>query len=245
MKNKIINKFDFDNCNKEDLAYIVGAIMGDGCVGKSSISICSIDLEFLECIREKILKLIEFKKKRVYIKTLRKRNIYLIPRIYSKEFTSFMIKKTANKTKVPDFIMNGNNNIKINFINGLLDAEGSVPKNMPKIYGNGSLSINLKSKWIFDVKKLLKDLNIKSNRVKKIFFVYKNKYDKSRINYIYLITINATSFIVNGGRFVIKRKQERLEKIKNATYYEKNSKKYIIKDNPYDFMKKAIRYTKY
>ncbi len=155
-----------------ELAYLVGYLMGDGCLTKKwTIRICDeIDTQINYI--EKILKSNFDLKGRKY--SSEREVVYLI---YSKCLWLFLHNifdfpkgEKKGKLRIPNAIKNGNKIIKIEFIRGFLDADGGLPrieeyKKIPNWILNKSQIEISQSTQIFleDLKNLLLEFNLKSN----------------------------------------------------------------------------------
>jgi len=207
-----INIFHPPQQIKADMAYFIGSIMGDGNIyyniihPKHTISLASIDLEYCEEIK-KIIKNYIYFWRRVSPRIFRRNNIFVVE-IHCKTFCEWLLEITEEKRHIPKAILDGNIDVKKAFIEGVMDSEGGLSKNR-----NGySLSLAIKDEWIYEAFEIFKDLNIKtSKQIKQLEFntvtPNGNKY-RTKQYYFY---IDILSFHKTGLRFIIKRKQKRIQ----------------------------------
>lgn len=129
IKNKLIILKDV--YTNVEFAYLLGAILGDGClyVGKGcyQLSITSEDYDFCMMCFDIIVKLFG---KEGNIKTVRKKDgviSYYQLVVCSKDIVYFFINETKDKTEIPPYIYK-NKKMKKSFIQGLMDSDGWISK---------------------------------------------------------------------------------------------------------------------
>lgn len=195
--------------NSDNLAYILGALYGDGHFSKEGkISFSSTDIEFITKVSYLIKKLLNISVNIRRIELSKKNPAWRD----SFEFTSRRLYRKLSKFNpncviVPKFILNGNKKIKATFLRGLFDAEGDVDAKKVK-RRDGRIDVIRHVKCFSNnvellkyLRLLLKDLNINSN----IFRGKKNNFYVCIWSYKDLNTFNKLI------GFVIKRKQFLLE----------------------------------
>lgn len=195
---------------QEKLAYILGAIYGDGCFTKDrKVSFSSTDEEF-------ILKVVEFIQQLFNIKmSIRKTELSKKNpnwrdslRFSSRRLYKLIRHFNPSSNVVPDIVLKGNKKIKSSFIGGFFDAEGNVDvRKVKRKDGRTDTMRHVKcfsnnTKLLEQIKNFLEELDIKSS----IFRGKKNNFYVCIWNYRSLCQFNKLI------GFVIKRKQILLEK---------------------------------
>jgi len=189
--------------SQEKLAYLLGAIYGDGSFTKDGkIFFSSTDFEFIAKVIDIIDELFNFKTniclRRLSLKNPNWRDSF--------QFSSrklYGILKSYNQTIAPSFINSGNEKIKASFIRGFFDAEGGIDfREIKRKDGRTDVirHVNCFSnnkELLEQIKKFLNELCIKSL----IFKGKKNNYYICIWNYRSLKRFNELI------GFVIKRKQ--------------------------------------
>lgn len=122
---KIKVKTPTTNSEKISEAYVIGALMGDGYITKHMARLCVTQkdfmLEFAKCIKNAYG---VSPSKKEYKKYGRK-NVFVCT-THRALVSKRIIKLTNNMSKIPNFVLNGNKNVKGAFIRGFADSEGSV-----------------------------------------------------------------------------------------------------------------------
>ena len=188
----------------DDLSYLFGAYLGDGCayIGKSSyqFSITSEDKDLCEICNNICLSLFS-KSGRI-----KKVNNYYQLIICSKKIVEFLVNSTKNKTTIPEDVYDSKENM-ISFIQGIMDTDGWICRVNPSDgyvrYRTGFKNIALWSKNIYDILELL---DVKVGKLRKI----KNKRYNQPTKDTFNITINTKDYCSKIG-FRLKRKQEIVE----------------------------------
>jgi intein/homing endonuclease len=204
-----LNKFTPPKDLTEDLSYVLGVIMGDGCISdkKSSVFVLyANDEEFVEKTKSSTIKYIHsIKKKKPDFSVKQDKNKMFFFTLYSKDFVEWAKKLTNNKQNVPELVKSGTRKIKLAFLKGLFDSEGhyyvSDKTETP-------VSFSVSHPFIYEVKQLLDSINIKCSNV----HTYYNDITIGKYFYPhhiqYRINVNPVSFKEIG--FTIKRKQKML-----------------------------------
>jgi hypothetical protein len=214
-----------------ELAYIIAVLQGDGCVNKDYFSLETIDKDFGDYFAIKIEKWTGYKPS-FYVNKPRIRKmgnkIYIGQKTYKivfngRRFTEFLLKNFTFGTTnwhVPEQIINGTKDIKIAYLRGIFDSEGSVGIYKNK-YGRNYFRFDISSKNINALKQI-KELLRKLNFISVIRPLKKRKVFRLEIKKIYLIIR-----FYNEIGCSIKRKCQIFEKIKE---YYFNHRKYSIED---------------
>lgn len=205
----------------ENIAYIIGAFLGDGSIyqrfhtvkgkrySEKTFILKAVDKDFIDKSAEMLKrngKIVNVKKWKVPIC---KEGIIWGIQVWG-TIVKFLENETNFKSEIPDWIKNGNKEIKVDFLNGIFDAEGCVgksksPRNLSGyryviVFTNGD-------KWSDDAMEIAKSIGLQVN----------GKYELKNKNLTrpcYHWNINVVSFIKSPLRFSIKRKQERLEEFR-------------------------------
>jgi intein/homing endonuclease len=123
----------------------------------------------------------------------------------SVKVTNFLIKKTENKTKVPNEIINGNDNIKSSFLQAFFDSEATV--------GKYQLALNQKDINILrQIRVLCISMGIKPSEVK-LYKFNRGKYKGNIYSRMHITHKNNLNKFKNLIGFSIDRKQIKLEGI--------------------------------
>jgi hypothetical protein len=192
-----------------DLSYIVGVYMGDGSVyismeGYGYFTHGSVDMDFLEKVANCANVIFGQKPK---IKFLRKapnansRDMFGL-HVCCTQFALWLRETTGNKGFIPKSISSGSLEIRIAFLQGLMDSEGYISERTTKENGRTntpSMNFSVKSEWIFDVRAMMIEIGIGVADI-----------TTSSGQYRYLI--DPRSYMQNGLTFTIRRKRERLER---------------------------------
>ena len=165
-------------CLDENLAFFVAAIIGDGHLKKSKLQI-SIELtdkkllSFLKIICQNIFDR-DFNIRSIKIREGRKPSFAMV--IDSKSIYNFLRDvfeipsgKKSHLVKIPEFIKNSNQNIKIYFLKGIMATEGGKRR---RGYGLSTASLVL---WK-DLITLFEEVGIPVLRDKWIYQKYKKEY---------------------------------------------------------------------
>ena len=123
----------FNTLNRKELAYLIGAVMGDGSYcspnkwGKQRFSFSSSDKEFILIVKKIIKDTFDVKTGLIiYRLSLKNRNWRDHYKITSRPLIRFLTEYLPDKNKIPLFIRNSDKNIKAEFISGFFDAEGGI-----------------------------------------------------------------------------------------------------------------------
>jgi len=226
----LVNQQERCDMNKlEALAYHYGVFLGDGFIERYSknsscmyIGLKSVDLDLLEHWRD-TMSIIADKVYKIRKETEKKGNCNTRwrCRVGKGSIVQDTIKETSKKTKAPTFILEGNDEIKKQFIQGLMDAEAWITFSLkPLGFSSMILAFAVTEAWIFDFHKLFKTLNIKTTRVIK-------KHGKNGKKDLFYFHIDILDYVNSGLGFNIKRKQDRLDYCTNIlTDYTQNYPRY-------------------
>ena len=178
------------------LAYLLGVYLGDGNVCKVKTGAffqqSSIDEDFILKTQKTAQNILGFLPNYHFYS---KRGLYLL-RICSTEFANWLIQITDKKQKIPDDVLNAKRNVLKEFINGLLDSEGSISASPDKRYKEKKYGMYfaITSSWIELFQELLKKIGVKTSKIRTTSGIPR-------------FTINILSFYQAGLKFSIRRKQ--------------------------------------
>ena len=212
---KIQYEKTFDKRNK---AYLLGVYIGDGCCSKYSkhhcFSIVSEDRDVIEQTRE-IVNLILNKNYPLTYLTPNKTKLYRF-RSWNKQLFEVLISETANKTKIPQSIINSEVEVIKEFVAGLMDTDGYISKGINK-FGQQRFSLGFinSGKWLDQFINLLIQIGVKVGKK-----TLKRKYRNINEKDCYQININLRSFVCSGLYFKCQRKQQTLEKYISSVKYQ-------------------------
>lgn len=172
-------KFTYDKMNPE-LAYILGTYMGDGSIchnnrgngrGKSGyiLSLTVIDIDFINSFKKTIKKILnkEYNIKKRDKGIPNQKPIYSY-RVGCSDLCKWILKVTKKKKIIPYEIIESNDECKKQFLIGLMDSECTMCKSRnDKRLGGYSyvLLFGVKRKWCFKVKKMFKDLGVRTGNM--------------------------------------------------------------------------------
>lgn len=206
----------------KDTAYIIGALLGDGVLyhrshhivkGRNYPEKCfilkTVDKDFVDKVAGII-------KRKGRIANVRKEKMPkckqgFIWGVYVwGTLVKFLEKETNSKKEIPSWIKNGIDEVRIEFLNGIFDAEGCVgksksPRNLTGyryvvIFTNGD-------KWADNAMEIAKSVGLQVNGK------YRLK-NKNLTRPCYHWNINVVSFAKSPLKFSIRRKQKRIEEFK-------------------------------
>ncbi len=154
--------------NLSDFSYLIGALMGDGClyVGRNSyqFSITSEDYDFCERCRDIVSQVFDKKSSIKIVNKNGKLSYYQLV-VCSKEIVKFLIEITLNKTTIPDFVKK-DKNLMINFVQGLMDADGWISKvSASDGYTRYRVGFKNISKWAIDFKKMFDIIDVRTGKM--------------------------------------------------------------------------------
>lgn len=195
------------------LAYITGVYLGDGCVTRHPsysvrFRLNTIDYDFAEHTNNALYELLGRKAKKIYVYEVKKSSKpNCSVSLGCKELCDFLEEETQQKQKIPSYVYSYNKEYLLEFTAGLMDSEGSVTIHKDK---ERTISIRFKSTsvWTPDFNALLQSLGAKTSLTKEP--PYKPWYKEP-----YNIRITTKSFIKTGMYFKIKRKQDRIETLRD------------------------------
>ncbi len=214
----------FKNVYTKDFAYLIGSLLGDGClyVGKDTyqFSITSEDFDF--CEKCQII-MSDLFKKGGKIKAIEKEGkiSYYQLVICSKKIVFFLKDLTESKTKIPSFIYK-NNSFRKSFTQGIMDSDGWISEVNAsdgfKRYRVGFKNISI---WADAFKNILDELKVRTGEMRK---VSNSRSSKKAFTF----TINTLDYCKKVG-FRINRKKKKQEEFigfyKNKTKIKKIKKK--------------------
>ncbi len=220
----ITNIDNFNNVYTKDFSYLIGSLLGDGClyIGKDTyqFSITSEDYDY--CKKCQVI-MEELFNKGGRIKEVKKggKISYYQLVICSKKIVFFLKDLTKSKTKIPFFIYK-NSEFKKAFAQGIMDSDGWITKvDASDGYARYRVGFKNISKWTEEFKNILNDLKVKTGELKVVSNSRSNKE-------AYTFTINTLDYCNKVG-FRIDRKREIAESF--IKFYKNSKKKDKKKDN--------------
>jgi intein/homing endonuclease len=203
----------------EDLAYILGVYLTDGCVHKNYFIVGSIDIDYCETILDKLSRVIatnfnknikEIPAHRYTVSdgTVRNNSLKYEIRVSSTDLCKWLLSVTKSKSKIPQEFLNASKEIRLALLAGALDGDGSVAIWKANEGKSSMYKISLCGHEIIypafrDFEKLISGLGIH----------YRKQYDKRRDGFCSYI-MNNSSFVNSGAYFTINRKQKRMNHLK-------------------------------
>ncbi len=207
-------------------AYLLGVFLGDGCVtivqGYPAFRLNTIDLDFAEATREAL-------------RSFTGRPVSLHTHAVSKSskpnhsircgdplICEALQSETDRKAKLPDWIFTAPREQKLALIAGLMDSEGYVCVKE----GRGQAHMGFKSTdlWFDDFLRLMQSVGIIHGKIG-VEKPRKPGYRTPR-----RVTIKMRSWVDAGGYFLIRRKQDRVEKWAEMPYLHvpRNLRDYML-----------------
>jgi len=223
MRHKRVNNFILNY----ELGYILGVYFGDGSIvhessdtnaGKSWFSLTTIDIEFAEYVRECFSIFVGPIEGGIgkYIDQRKGRKPQYHFRITASDFCRMLSTIAPDKTLIPG-IVHSHQSLKKGFIEGFLDSEGWVSKtkeicNNPKSKYHGHhqyrIGFGCTNKFVMiEMGKFLQEFNVGINKL------MQDPIPSGKMFYRYFLNID--SFVASPLRFIIKRKQQRLDEYKS------------------------------
>ena len=131
-------------------------------------------------------------------------------RVAQKELVDEAERITAHKSKIPDEVINGDNKIKVAFVQGLMDSEGWIQCNLSGGLGYDTMTLGFgcTDPWFDDFYQLVKTLGLRTSRIFKINPDKKKNGDDGKP--FRLFHMDIPSYINAGLGFTMKRKADRL-----------------------------------
>ena len=193
------------NNQKQDLSYLIGAFLGDGCcyIGKNSyqFSITGNDRDICETCSN-ICKDIFGKGGRV--KDILKDDKYSYSQLVvcSKRIVELFSKYTEGKSRIPDLALSELN--RKHFIQGIMDTDGWISRINPKDgYVRYRVAFKNTAGWVDQIKKAMKSLGVKTGTIRTIKNYRNFKHNKDAFEF----SINSQDYCRKIG-FRCKRKDQ-------------------------------------
>ncbi|MBS3168759.1 hypothetical protein J4216_06540 [Candidatus Woesearchaeota archaeon] len=199
-----------------ELAYILGVMFGDGYFGKGQIRLGTKDREFAEYFI-KILTTWSNKQPKIWMKK-QNNNDYYECYLSFKDAANFLKSLVKDRKRIPEKIKESKiNDIKVNFIKGFSDSEGTIitrnnGANFLKIY-------NQNRELLYDLRNLMVSLGFDGN---KVYITFNNKAKNGDIYALRICYKDQIKLFYEKIGFIIKRKQIKLEKLFNKELMEEN-----------------------
>jgi len=197
-----------------NLAYLLGALYGDGSFSNERIFFGVTDRDFVEAVANTVKKLfgieLTIRTRKLSLKNPKWKDYF---HFSSRKIYSYLEKYNPKiNNELPRFIKKGNLRVKSAFLKGFFDAEGNVDiRSVKRKDGRTDVIRHVKgfsnnTKMLNEIKQILSTFDIKS----KIFRGKKNNY------YICIWNYRSLKIFNENIGFVIKRKQLSLEKALNS-----------------------------
>lgn len=195
-----------------DMAYHFGVMLGDGYIGKNHkgqptyFMLKSIDEDFLEFWRNCIER-IYGKAYSIYTQKPEgpNRNVCYVCRVYGGERVKEFLHLTKDKSEIPNFIFDGDDDSKKSFIQGLMDSEGYITLSLSPIKDQHiGLYFANTSRWTKDFWHIVKKLGIE------VSDLHLRKMKDGRKD-VYNFKLNILDYVNAGLSFNILRKRRRFE----------------------------------
>ena len=194
----------------KDYAYLLGVYLGDGTISLRTdncyrFSLEVIDMDFIDRTRESIKSVTG--KNFTNVKC-RSRGM-MMEDIYSFAVHDMMFKdmkeSTEDKKFIPQFVFEADREVKIAFLEGLMDSEGWIVERKNKAgIKQYQMGFSCTSSWTYDVWQLFRSIGVSC--CEPYILHQKNKKD------CICFTINLASWVQSGILFSIKRKQDRVDR---------------------------------
>lgn len=193
-----------------DKAYHYGVMLGDGYFQENKhgyyMLLKVIDKDFITFWRDCIERLYG-ERYSIYDLKPEKENrqrLYLC-KVYCKERINEVNQLTHDRTELPNFVLDGDKEVKKSFIQGLMDSEGYITLSLSPIKQNHiGLYFANTSRWTKDLWHLFKTLNIEVSDLK----IRRMKDGRKDV---YWFKINILDYVNSGLSFNIQRKKRRLD----------------------------------
>jgi len=187
---------DFSQLSAEK-AYILGVLCGDGCINHKMAKLeIRKDKEFIEAFVNCLQEVYGLEFKPYYYKKRDSLIVYAASEIICKDLLGYG-KFGTFEWNIPSKVILSNEKIRANFLRGLFDSEGSATKYVVTMSSANFNGLN-------EVGKMLEEMGIK-NTVKK----------RGKYSYMHICGRERLRMFREKIGFTIRRKQERLEGIKN------------------------------
>lgn len=217
-------------------AYLYGVLLGDGFYSKNKkgnyeyVMLKTIDKDFAEKFQEVVENIIG-KKYSVYSckPSKPKEKPFYICKCYASELVKESMELTKNKTEIPNFVKDGDSEIKKSFLQGIMDSEGWVSFTASSLgRWNASISFGVTSSWSKDAWYMFRELGIGVSKF------YRRNFRKENRKDLLWFTIDILDYVNSGLTFNIRRKRERLEYIaqilRDYTHRYKHSYRNDVQD---------------
>lgn len=206
----------------EDRGYYYGVILGDGfyeAAPKCSspyVMLKAADRDFVEYWAACVSRLCG-KQYSVYMNSASKNDgkhrALWHCKVYNKELLAETIMVTADKTIIPNGIKSGKKEVKMQFLQGLMDSEGFVTMTLTPLKGsNLRLEFGVSEPWCKEVRELFGEVGILTTPVTRRKFAPTKWCPNQRREY-FQFRIDILDYVNAGMTFNIERKRHRLEYI--------------------------------
>jgi len=204
--------------DEKSLAYLFGVYLGDGSCSKFTnhhcFSIVSGDRDVIERTKNIVNLSLNKNYPLTYLKP-NKTNLYRF-RSWNKWLFMMLKSETANKTKIPQTVIDSKIEIIAEFVAGLMDTDGYISTGKTRLgHQKFSLGFINSGEWLDPFITLLKFLEVKVGKK-----TLKKKYRSDNEKDCFQININLRSFVEAGLYFNCQRKQRILDKYKSNVRYQ-------------------------
>lgn len=203
-------------------AYLLGVYLGDGSVAKASGRYAqqTIDKDFADAVCEAVL-VITGKKAAVSYIERPKKNMNCSPIwsvSFSHEIARKMVTDTDGKGKIPAYVFDWDDELKKEFVVGLMDSEGFVAAKAKTQWQDTNRSFYMGYKscdvWVPDFIKIMESIGIRIGKYSVCPPAKPHYKTPTRF------TIKMQSWVDSGCRFRIARKQDRVDLWASKPAYE-------------------------
>lgn len=207
---------------EKNFAYILGVYLGDGCITKDQYAhrfrLNTIDIEFATATKNAFVALGSGQGSLTVhaVKKSSKPNCAFTVR--HDEVCQALMRDTEGKKKIPDYVFEWSRENQLAFITGLMDSEGFVAANSNSTNRRFYMGFKSCDVWVPEFIRLLEIVGVKIGKVQT------EKPLKPHYKAPTRFTIKMKSWIDQGCRFNIPRKQERVEQWNSAGAYENRAK---------------------
>lgn len=203
-------------------AYLLGVYLGDGCVTYSGVPAQStgrtstvfalgvIDKEFAEATADALLDLTGSRPNiHEYVEKRGGSNYFRLTQA-CRELCECLVTDTQDKKIIPAYVFGWSDELKREFIAGLMDSEGFVARQASRLDSrptNRSFCMGFKScdVWVPDFVRILQSVGVQIGKIGI------EKPRKAHYKVPMRFTIKMQSWVNSGCRFKIKRKQDRVD----------------------------------
>jgi intein-encoded DNA endonuclease-like protein len=208
---------------EKTFAYLLGVYLGDGCVTTSGYEsslgrqcyvfrLNTIDRDFAEATADALLDLTG-KRPNIRQHPVKKGSDNYAMSHACRELTDRLVADTQDKSIIPAYVFTWADNMKREFIAGLMDSEGFVSMNS---YGTAYMGFKSCDLWVSDFVRILQSVGVQIGKIG-VEQPRKPGYKTPR-----RFTVKMRSWVDSGCRFNIQRKQQRVDAWAEKVFSETN-----------------------